>query len=98
MIVYRHEGRWFKPGQQPKSAEKHDTGANADAFVQWLNDTCTLDPPEASEAWLDRATVRLPEQQATVDLLEQWIMDTATQAEVERIFTALGVRFGEARK
>lgn len=28
--------------------------------------------------------------------LEAWIMDEAPQAHIERIFTALGVRFGEA--
>lgn len=34
----------------------------------------------------------------SADVLAEWILDRATQAQVEALFTALGARWGEARR
>lgn len=106
--LYHQEGEWIVPGQQAKHATRADIPSTPAELAHWLNErkvapqpiaaSKPIEPPlriEPAQA-IPTATPATPAINAT--MIEQWLMDSATTAQVERIFTALGVRFHELRK
>jgi len=51
--------------------------------------------PEAPAPLAPRAVPVPPPAHMSVSGVAEWVMDSASQAEVEQLFAALGVRFGE---
>lgn len=101
MKLYFHVGRWELPGQQSKGAERVDIPNNPAALCAWLNErrvpiVMPLHSPPAAES-RPAAPVPAAPSCATAADLEDFVLNRATIAEVERIFAALGARFAEAR-
>lgn len=84
--------------------EEVDVPATKAGLIPFLNDLeKRLEAPPAAAEPVAAPTVAPPPVAppaapavGNITALEDWIMDHATQNEIERLFTALGVRFGEA--
>lgn len=105
--LYHESGQWIVPGHQGKQATRHDIPANPAELANWLNLRGVASAPEdvdhdndapAEETTIPAAAPPPPPPTLDPAKIEQWLMDEASAAQVERIFTALGVRFHELRK
>lgn len=63
-------------------------------LISWLN-------TEETERVAGAIPARTPSDRATgltATAIQEWLLDTATQGEVESVFACLGARFAEARR
>lgn len=100
--LYHQDGQWIVPGQQQRHAVRHDIPATPGELAEWLNErTIPRDPIKSDETASD-PTAHQPAIQSAAAIdpttITEWIMDTATPAQVEQCFAALGVRFQELRR
>ncbi len=100
---------WTVPGQQSRSALRVDVPNGPAELAAWLNARCvpegdaggrydlpeqppTVAPVAPNDAGAGAAIA------AGADQVADWILDRASAAEVERLFSCLGARFHELRK
>jgi len=100
--LYHQDGQWIVPGQQQRHAIRHDIPATPGELADWLNERTI--PREAIKADETGGEATPPptaiESAAAMDAttITEWIMDTATPAQVEQCFAALGVSFHQLRR
>lgn len=101
--LYHQDGKWIVPGQQSKSATRHDVPATPLELANWLNERAAtteasqhVDDETAQSSAQDKQPE--PRQSLNPELVQQWLMDEASGAQIEQLFTALGVRFHEMRR
>lgn len=112
MILYESdEPAWYGTQADAKASsrpfKKREVPTDKPGLLRWLNlnvscgepaeqVTETVTPPEANEDWFKQAKVRFKIMSA--DDVMEWVLDRATNAQVEQLFAALGARFHEGRK
>lgn len=112
MIFYRDEdGHWYATQADAKASKKQwfqeEVPTDKYGLLAWLNHqvalaqeqiepeptpTITSSPDPQPPVFLE-----LPKPQYDANSIVNWLLDEATQGQVEAVFSAIGCRWGEAR-
>ena len=100
--LYNENDQWVVPGQQGNRSIRHDVPSIPSELCAWLNERRVPSAPVGTST-AEPAPNTTPDSVSHFTTLDagtiiEWIMDTATAAQIENIFTALGVRFHELKK
>lgn len=106
--LYHQAEGWTVPGKQDRHAQRVDVPSNPEQLADWLNDRCCpvdegsapFEPMALGKAAPLAPPPGRPDEpiQQSAEAIADWLLDHATQAEVEQVFSAIGCRWGEARK
>ena len=100
--LYNENDQWVVPGKQGSHSIRQDVPSVPSDLCAWLNERRVPSEPVGTST-AEPAPNTVPDTVSHCTTLDagkiiEWIMDTATAAQIENIFTALGVRFHELKK